>query len=305
MGSRSLDGIRLVGRALVLAAAILSGACALAAGVAPAHQPGAAAVVRPSTRLLHELAKSQDLKAFTASALTRPAEGGYFYARYVAGTMCGHDWAGITSRGQAAVRQELRAGRKVPAWRHEMMRNLPRRCSGFAPGEAIAILADLRHRPDLGDDPLLAAERELLEASPSRRPGALRQAVLRLMRIDDPLLWTERRLWDRVAQSDALARGPIGYFFDGRRFRGEEPKFLEVALALELGFCRRGLPCAPDDELRVVCASGGACAPDRYAKSRRYYLANGGTAKGWPRVLALASRVRYGVRSGNVAMFVR
>lgn len=286
-------------RLALIAGAFLS-AAAVTANAGPAAQ-----AVRPSARLLHELARSDDLKAFTATALTRPAEGGYFYAGYVVGTMCGRDWPAITSYGEAAVQQEIRAGRKVPAWRLGMMHDLPRRCSGFAPGETLATWAQIQSRPDLLDDPLLAAERELVDASRSRRPGALRAAVLRLMQIDDPLLWTARRLWDRVAQSDPRTRGRGGYFFDRKVYQGNDPKFLEVALALEIGFCKPDLPCAPDDELRVACAIGGDCAPDRSAKSRRFYLANGGSEKGWPRVTVLVSRIREAVRTRNVATFVR
>lgn len=284
-------------RLALVAGALLS--AAVAADAAPAAQP-----VRPSARLLHELARSDDLKAFTTSALTRPAEGGYFYARYVA-NMCGRDWAVITRYGQAAVEPEIRASGPLPAWRVEMMQNLPRRCAGFAPGEAGAILADLKSRPDLLEDPLLSAERELVDASRAGRHAALRSAVRRLIQLDDPVLWTERRLWDRVAQSDPRTRGRGGYFFDRKVYQGDDPKFLEIALALEIGFCQPDLPCAPDDELSVVCATGGDCAPDRYAKSRSFYLANGGSEKGWPRVLALVRRIQNALRTGDVAMFVR
>lgn len=284
-----------IAKALILAAAILPATLAAAAAVPE----------RPSAQLLREFAAAQDLAAFARQALRRPAEGGHFYARYVA-SQCGRDFAAIARLGEAAVQKEIGLTGSVPAWRLELMQDLPRRCASFAPGEASSIVAGLKARSYDATDPLLVAERDLIAAARSRRPEALRPAVRRLMRIDDPLLWTDHRLYDSVAQADPEARSRLGLFLDGRVVSAaDEPGYLEASTALDLGFCTPGLPCAADDLLRIVCASGGACASDRDRQAKDLYLASGGSEAGWRRVTALADRIREARRSGAVSMFVR
>lgn len=275
-------------------------ACTLLPAAAAAQPPA-----RPSAQLLREFAAADDLRAFALSALQRPAEGGHFYARYVA-SECGRDYAAVARLGEATVQKEIARTGSVPAWRLELMQDLPRRCASFAPGETTSILAGLKTRSGDTSDPLLVAERDLIAAARSRHPEALRPAVRRLLQIDDPMLWTAHRLYDFAAQADPQARSRLGLFLDGKVISpADQQSHLEASTALDLGFCTPGLPCAADDLLRVVCAAGGDCAPDRERKARDLYLANGGSEAGWRRVTALADRIREARRSGTVSMFVR
>lgn len=259
---------------------------------------------RPSQSLLTEYATSNNLRGFALQAITRPGEGGVFYAKHAA-NICGRDYAAVTRAGAAALDRQIRSAGTVPGYQLAMMEDLPRRCAGFVPGETSAFLADLKRFP-LAEDPLLAAEEDVRDAARSGRPEAIRAAVLRAMVLDDPLLWTENRLYDAVAQSDPEARKVFGFYLNGVVYSEKDGlQHLEASTALDLGFCKPDLPCGLDDELRIVCATGGECAPDREAKARAFLLANGGAPEGWQRVIALAEQVRSAIANRNVGFFVR
>ena len=154
--------------------------------------------------------------------------------------------------------------------------------------------------------PLVAAEQNLIVAWRSGRPESMRAAVARLMQLDDPLLWTQHRLYHYVAQFDPEAKKSTGIFLNGKVYtQADRQTFLEVTTALELGFCDRNLPCALDDELKIVCAGGGDCADDRYKKAKNLVLANGGTEDNWKSVLVLVNQIEAALASRNVSFFVR
>jgi hypothetical protein len=279
------------------------GLCSLVFLVGSAIGAGQAAA--PSQRLLQELAGSNNLRAFAMSAMNRPAEGGIFYASYVA-DICGRDFASITKAGNAAVAKEIAANVTVSTSRLSMMSDLPQRCSAFVPGETTQMLNGLKSQAQSSSDPLVAAEKNLVAAWKSGRPDSMRAAVGRLMQLDDPLLWTRHRLYDYVAQSDPEAKRATGIFLNGKVYPANDgQRHLEVSIALDLGFCKRDLPCALDDELKMACASGGDCAQDRYEKARNYVLANGGTEANWKTVLTLVPQIQAALSAKNVSFFVR
>lgn len=273
----------------------------LLAGSAIAAAPAA----RPSQRLLQEMAASNDLRDFATSAMSRPGEGGIFYASYVA-NICGRDFEAIKAAGKAAIAKEVAPGASASTSRLALMADLPRRCSSFATGEASEMVRSLKDRAQTSGDPLVAAEQDLLAAWRSGRPELLRAAVGHLMQLDDPLLWTEHRLYSYVAQFDPEAKKATGLFLNGKVYTDADGlRYLEASTALELGFCKRGLPCGPDDVLQVVCASAGNCPQDRDAKAKDYLLANGGSEDNWKNVLALMTQIQAALASRNVAFFVR
>lgn len=266
---------------------------------------GAGQTPPPSQRLLQELASSNNLRAFAMSAMNRPAEGGIFYASY-ATDICGRDFAAVTKRGDAAIASEIASNATVSASRLKMMSDLPQRCSAFIPGETTQMLNDLKSRVRSSSDPLIAAEQNLIAAWKSGRSDSMRAAVGRLMQLDDPLLWTRHRLYDYVAQFDPEAKKATGIFLNGKVYPATDGlRYLEVSIALDLGFCKRDLPCALDDELKIVCASGGECAQDRYEKARHYVLANRGTEANWKAVLTLVPQIQEALSTKNVSFFVR
>jgi len=219
--------------------------------------------------------------------------------------LCGRDYAAIVNKGNTVVSKQIQATGTIPSWQLASVGDLPRRCSGFISGEAEALVNELKRLP-ITSDPLWAADQDLRAAARSGRRQLIRSAMARAMEIDDPLLWTSQRLWDVVAQSDAEARKALGFFLGGVVYSESDGlKHLEAYTALELGFCKPDLPCALDDELRIICAAGGACSPDRDAKAKSFYLANGGSEDGWKNVLALVGQVRAALANKNVAFFVR
>jgi hypothetical protein len=266
---------------------------------------GADQVGQPSQRLQQEFAASNNLRAFAMSAMNRASEGGIYYASYVA-DICGRDFAAITRAGNAAVSKEIASKATVSASRLAMMADLPQRCSAFVAGEASELHGNLKARAQNGGDPLVAAQQELIAASKSGRPELLRSAVARLMQLDDSLLWSQHRLYDYVAQSDPEAKKVLGFFLNGKVYsEADGQKHLEAHTALELGFCKPNLPCALDEELRVVCAAGGDCASDRQEKAKQYLLDNGGTEQGWKNVQTLVSQIQTALARKNVSFFVR
>jgi hypothetical protein len=257
-----------------------------------------------SAPLNQEYAAAADLRAFAMQAKTRPSEGGVFYARYAV-DICGRDFAVIQRLGAAAMAKEIRATGTVASYRMTLGGSIVNRCAGFVPGEADALYRELAAAP-ASHDPLVAADKEMLAAFHSRNPGLIRAAVTGLIAIDDPLLWTHHGLFALVAQSDPEARKESGVFFGGVVYTSEpDGKLLEANSALELAFCRPGTACAKDDDLRLMCAAGGACAPDLQTRQMNFYMANGGTEEGWKLVLSMTQQIRDALASKNVAFFVR
>jgi hypothetical protein len=279
-------------------AGIVFSACAFGQPQAPAFQQAV------SRQLHSDFATAGNLRAFAMQARTRPSEGGLFYARYVA-NICGRDFGVIGAYGQQAVAKTVRTTGTVPPYQVRLMNELARRCDGFVAGEVDAILAESSRRE--AEDPLLSLVREIRNATKSGTPREqLRAAVLKGLEVDDPLFWTENRLHNAVAQADPGARKVLGIYVGGTVYSDRDGiRHLEASTALDLGFCKPNLPCSFDDELLALCATGAACAEDREQQAKNYYLANGGSANAWPRVLAMARQVRAAIERRDVSYFVR
>jgi hypothetical protein len=266
--------------------------------------PALAMAQSVSARLNHEYAAADNLRAFAMQAKGRPSEGGVFYALYAA-DICGRDFNAIKRLGDAAMAKEIKASGTVASYRVALRDSLPSRCAAFVAGEADALVRELKVAP-ASYDPLLAAEQSLASAIQSQRPELIRPAVANVMAIDDSLLWTHHNLFALVAQSDPEARKVNGIYFGGVVYPpGPTTKNLEANSALELAFCRPGTACAQEDTLRLMCAAGGACAPDLETQQKNFYMANGGTEEGWKLVLAMTQQIRDALASKNVAFFVR
>jgi hypothetical protein len=266
--------------------------------------PVMADTVSISARLNQEYAAAADLRAFAMHAKARPSEGGMFYARYAV-DICGRDFALIQRLGAAAMAKEIRATGTVASYRMTLGASIVNRCAAFVPGEADTLFRELAATP-ASHDPLVAADKEMVAAFHSRNPDLIRAAVAGLIAIDDPLLWTHHSLFALLAQSDPEARNESGVFFGGVVYTAEpDGKLLEANSALELAFCRPGTACAKLDDLRLMCAGGGACAPDLETRQKNFYMANGGTADRWKLVLALTQQIRDALASKNVVFFVR
>lgn len=282
--------------------------------VAPAppasrHSPAGAAVldpfaarrVGPSHRLRQEFSEATDLRAFAYSAMARPHEGGYFYARH-AGNLCGKDVGRVTRSGEAAVAKEVRETGTVAFARLQAAEQFQRLCGSFAQGEAADMVKQMNARAPSGEDPLLSTREDtittLLRKKQWDQVGPLFE---RLSELNDPLLWTEDQLFRLIVASDPETRNTGGFYFDGKVYRPDESGAAEAWSALELGFCGNG-PCALD--LRLICLGGGFCG-DHAALVRAQYFANGGTEVGWGRVMLLEQRVRAGIEARATEMFVQ
>jgi hypothetical protein len=271
----------------------------------PPQDKLAAARPSPSSALLGELSAAADLRAFALSALSRPAEGGHFYARYVA-IACGLNFPAIRRMHDDSVAAKLSEHGTISPHQLAAGDNLPRRCASFVGDEVAQILEKVQAHDADGQDPLIAAERQARNALKSKDPAALRQAFAALQQVNDPLLWTQNSLPHTFAASDPEARKSGGIYFDGQVLTHDDPlSFLETRLALNLGFCIPELPCASDYQVQMSCLFDGHCVADRSEWMKAQYFAGGGTDAGWTRVIALQNRIRAALSSGNTSMFVR
>lgn len=249
---------------------------AQAGQAAASERRGAPAV---SATLQSEFAKAADWRTFALFSMQRPAEGGHFYARHVL-EICARESDTLDPLTQ-------------------------RRCTGFAAGEAAHMLAELRLERAASPDPLLQAERALLDAKVEDRRG-LQAAVSRVLSLRDPLLLSENELLVRVASSDEEARGRAGLWMDGRLITPESGKtFSQAWLALRVGACKEGSPCALDDAIRLGCRDKAPCAADRLAYVRSKVSGFGGGEDDVATVLALANRIRSAADAGAVSFFMR
>jgi hypothetical protein len=278
-------------------------ALALAISLGP---PAFAQSTAPPPRLAEQLAATDDLHAFALQARNRTAEGGLFYAYYIASYVCARNRPGTRELGDAAVTKLRKARGNVDAWRIEIAGELARRCSGFPEGATSRLFQELQPRLR-ADDPVWKAERAIRAAFGTRNPEVMRAAVAHALELDDPLLWTADRVWEAVAQFDADPKKIGGVVFDGVRYTERHGmRASEARIALEQGFCTPSRYCSLDDDIRVLCAIGApSCAKDRTAFAKNNYLANGGTEEGWKRVLVMIDQVRNAVATQNVNFFVR
>ena len=229
-----------------------------------------------------ELAGSGDFRAFALAAMKRPQEGGYFYARYVAG-ICGRDFALLGRYAAQAISNEVSQNSTIAASRLTAMESLARNCAGFTSGEASRLVADIEQASDRAADPLLSVESRALQAVQSRDLDQLRAAFAALARLNDPLLWSQKRLYELIVSSDPeAAKVSGGFYFDGKVYSPDDrAAYTETKFALQLGACRDGEACAIDHLVSFICAVGsGACASDRNAFVKSQYVASGGTQAG-------------------------
>jgi len=183
---------------------------------------------------------------------------------------------------------------------------LSTRCASFSEGESSQLFAEMRAREGSGLDPLINAERQLLRAWETGSRELMREAAATLLRLDDPLLLSEKELLARLMASAPASRGTGARWFDGKLYSIDtEPEFSELLYATQLGVCRDNSVCALDDLMLVTCAAGRECGADRRTFISNEYLNNGGSAAGLDRILELANRIRAAIAAGSVDAFLR
>jgi hypothetical protein len=236
--------------------------------------------------------------------MTRPQEGGYFYARHAV-DFCSRNLAVLKIRGDASVQSEIARTGTLGLDRAREADRLFALCGSFAPDEAAAMAADVRTRIQDGRDPLAAAEAFANEAILHPDAAKLRAAAARLLELADPLLLSNLEMLRRIASADPEARAQQGVVFDGQVVPlADGLRHSKAMLALELGACRPDAPCALDDDLRFACVSGGKCPADREVFVRDTMQAFGATQADFEEVLSMAQRVRQAVADRRVPFFL-
>lgn len=282
---------------------------------APAPEAAAAAATSPppppalppavSARLQAELFQARDWRVFVLAAKQRPEEGGYYYAKYIA-NLCGGNRRALQAKAQESVADAVRTAGTVEPERLKVVEDLASRCASFIPGEAAQIWKELASKEADGRDPLVLAERRVLKLlAPSSDPAMHREAATVLLANQDPLLWSQRQLLTHLMSEDPQARKAGGLFFEGKTYTAEDDAAPDLAMAAWLTACGENVRCALDDIMVARCIAGHECAGNARDYLRLDYLANGGTADGYARILALEQRIRAAVLARSVASFVR
>ncbi len=259
-----------------------------------------------SARLQAELFQARDWRVFVLAAKQRPEEGGYYYAKYIA-NLCGGNRHALQAKAQESVADAVRTAGTVEPERLKVVEDLASRCASFIPGEAAQIWKELAAKEVDGRDPLVLAERRVLKLlAPSSDPAMHREAATVLLANQDPLLWSQHQLLYHLMAADPQARrAGGGMFFDGKTYAVDEDGAGELAVAAWLTACGENVRCALDDIMVARCIAGHECAGNARDYLCLDYLANGGTADGYARILALEQRIRAAVLARSVASFVR
>ena len=259
----------------------------------------------PSAALQSELKSARDWRAFALAAKSRPQEGGYFYARYAA-NQCGRQMHAIKAMAERSAARKLNSTATLGTAELQSIEVLSTRCASFSEGESSALWAEMRAKESDSLDPLMNAERQFRQALDSGRRELLRDATATLLRLDDPLLLSEKGLLGFVMAADPEGRRTGTKWFGGKLTTiNDESDYSELLYATVLGVCRDNSVCGFDDLMQVACAGGGDCTTDRRTYISNEYLSNGGTAAGLDRILTLASRIRAAIASGSVEAFLR
>lgn len=271
-----------------------------------ASPPPSSESAAPSKDLQQALVRSFDWRAFTLNAMTRPAEGGYFYAAHALG-ICGRNIQAVRQLAEKnAVTEIAETGTldpRVVAIRARLFAD----CAAFVDGETAQLSRTLKAKIDTeNSDPLTVAEREAIAAIRKASKSEVEAAARKLLALDDPLLLSARNLLYGIATADAEAREKTGLVFNGKLITvAEEPEYTKALYALQLGACRNDAPCAADDEIRFACAAGRYCPASREADVRHRLSLIGAKTSDAEQVFEMAASVRRAVQERDIAFFVR
>lgn len=286
----------------------------------PQHAPAAVAPNRTETpaapapasasapgdvaaRLRAEFWGATDYRSFVLSAMQRPAEGGYFYAKHVALACATRPTSAFVEDG---IRKSVADRGTLPPAQLRAGDRMLAQCATFAPGEARQLFLEIGSRLADGRDPLVEADRLVTDAASSGDPASLRTAVTRLLEVADPMLLTETGALMVVARSDAQARAQDGLWLEGVLVtRDDEAAYWLSSTAIAIGSCPATGRCALDEWLQSSCIASGDCQGDLQGYFRSAMQDGGMSAGDIDRVFARAARVRRAIAEKDVSFFVR
>lgn len=257
-----------------------------------------AASPSPSTKLLAELMTAKDWRAFALSAQSRPEEGGYFYAMYVA-NVCGMGVAAMHHLAGKAVSDTVAKSSTVSATQMSMMDKLLSQCASFAPNEASDIFQSTKSASADNRDPIVNALVSLSAALAKKDAQLTKEALRALLELGDPVAPYKDELLVRVMSRSKEAGKPGDLWFDGTLYGIDDPdKVSALRLAISLAACRGQVPCDIDTDVMLGCLGGQICigTPDDYL--RQQYVKQGGmTEEQYAQAVALSARIRQVVTS--------
>lgn len=258
--------------------------------------PASVAATSPSSRLQNELMASKDWRQFAYSAMKRPEEGGYFYAKYAA-LKCTvpmrREWSedfiqktiartGTVSLAQLAKQQELDSV-----------------CASFTHREAMRLFAELKGKESDGRDPYVNAAKRVDDVRFGRAPLTELKSVTEALLNTDGMV--QAGLLANVAYLDSEARKVGGMYFDGQVYPAGDAS-AQLTLAMNLAVCSEDAPCPNDDFRNMLCVMKGQCFANRHEFVNAVL---GFTDSQIADLLALETKVREAIAAHDVGAFVR
>ncbi len=289
----------------VASAARVVSSNAVQANVAPPpSMPASSAAV--SSRLRAAMAVSTDWRQFALEAMTRPGEGGYFYARHVA-SICARGFNAFVQHVQDGGRRLVAAGSTVSSRQLQEIDRATSICSGFDPVEAAGLVDAIDRQSVDRQDPLMNGADAARTAIANGDRASLANAVQQVLGVRDPLLLSDNGLLAAVMASDPDASAVRGWAFDGKVYSVADPRgYADFKTALDLASCDAGSPCGMDMLVLGTCVGSPQCPDDAHDYARSRYVSSGrATDVQFSNVTSIETRIRQALKDGNVAAFVR
>ncbi len=264
------------------------------------------AEVRPSTRLVADFKASKDWRAFAMSARSRPEEGGYFYAMYVA-NLCGTGVASMPHLARESISNRVAETGTVNSAQIVMTEKFMSRCASFARNEAADLYRDTKQASADNRDPILNALGRVAAALSTKDAQLIRPALAELLALGDPLAPYKDDLLVRVTSRSTEVKNPGDVWFDGNMYGIDDlNRFSTFRLALSLAACSAQEPCEMDLHMMLACLGGQNCAQSREEYLRQQYVNQGSmTEEQYAHAVSLSSRIRQVVANREVEALVR
>lgn len=259
----------------------------------------------PSWKLLGELQRAKDWRAFALSAKSRPEEGGYFYAMYVT-NLCGMKVATIQELARDAISTSIARTGTVSPTMIAMTETFMRRCASFAPNEAEEISQNLRTSASDQQDPITRPRQGLIAALKQKNRQSQRAALDALLALGDHLAIFKDQLLALVMSASPQAKQASALWFAGRLYGPDDTDSLSIMnLALTMASCVDGAPCELDNDMMLACLGGQFCVDDRQAHLRHRYLVEAGLSnEGFEQAVSLSQRIREAIDRRQVDAFI-
>jgi hypothetical protein len=259
-----------------------------------------------SFRLRQDFLASRDWRSFALTAMSRPKEGGYFYASYVTG-LCSRDVSALRDAANRAVSVSVASKGTVSTNMLQAVDRMVAACASFVPGEATDLHTTVKTTSANGQDPLVVATKAVTTALASGDRDNLRAAVSSLLATGDPLATSDAGILNRVMAANVGSDRKEGHlWFNGKVYGPDDTReYTAVLLASQVATCQQDAPCALDDQLVLACVGGGNCSTDHMEYVRDQIALAGTDAPTFERVASIAQRMRMALASGDVTAFVR